>query len=407
MTIARRLAPLLLLLGACAKREAALPRSVAPTDEEIWIIARAGETSGRTSTPHAPRMLAGTTPDATPLALERTDVQATVVGPFAALRVRQIYAGPERATEGAFVLPLPPAAVFHDLVVTLGRRHIRAIVRAREEAEAIYAAALRSGRVASLLREEDGVVLGMAHLPPRTPIHVEFSYAETMPWRDGAWELVVPRLPGGTVGARIDLDGLGAITTVESPTHAIRQTTDSGEQTSVVLREPATLRDADFVLRYAVDAHASPGAVVVSSGSRGTVAALILHPIAAGGRPTALHLAAIDWGTLVVEGLPASNAAVNVSVPEGRPLVLRARVLGGTPGTVRVTTLVAGRRRTRTFTAVAAPAEAVDLLPVLWASDAVRALWPDRDAMRDLALRYGVLSPVTALVAVDATAPSE
>ena len=68
MTIARRLAPLLLLLGACAKREAALPRSVAPTDEEIWIIARAGETSGRTSTPHAPRMLAGTTPDATPLA---------------------------------------------------------------------------------------------------------------------------------------------------------------------------------------------------------------------------------------------------------------------------------------------------------------------------------------------------
>src|SRR2546427_767462 len=221
MTIARRLAPLLLLLGACAKREAALPRSVAPTDEEIWIIARAGETSGRTSTPHAPRMLAGTTPDATPLALERTDVQATVVGPFAALRVRQIYAGPERATEGAFVLPLPPAAVFHDL------------------------------------------------------------------------------------------DGLGPITTVESPTHAIRQTTASGEQTSVVLREPATLRDADFVLRYAVDTHASPGAVVVSSGSRGAVAALVLHPIAAGGRPTALHLAAIDWGTLVVEDVPASNAAVN------------------------------------------------------------------------------------------------
>jgi len=147
--------------------------------------------------------------------------------------------------------------------------------------------------------------------------------------------------------------------------------------------------------------------VVVSSGSRGTVAALVLHPIAAGGRPTALHLAAIDWGTLVVEDVPASNAAVNFSVPEGRPLVLRARVLGGTPGTVRVTTLVGGRRRTRTFTAVAAPAEAVDLLPVLWASDAVRALWPDRDAMRDLALRYGVLSPVTALVAVDATAPSE
>src|SRR5207244_3623502 len=138
-----------------------------------------------------------------------------------------------------------------------------------------------------------------------------------------------------------------------------------------------------------------------------TVAALILHPIAAGGRPTALHLAAIDWGTLVVEDVPASNAAVNVSVPEGQPLVLRARVLGGTPGTVRVTMLVAGRRRTRTFTAVAAPAEAVDLLPVLWASDAVRALWPDRDAMRDLALRYGVLSSVTALVAIDATAPSE
>src|SRR5439155_26582183 len=39
MTIARRLAPLLLLLGACAKRAAALPRSVAPTDEGSWNTA--------------------------------------------------------------------------------------------------------------------------------------------------------------------------------------------------------------------------------------------------------------------------------------------------------------------------------------------------------------------------------
>src|SRR5205085_504260 len=125
--------------------------------------------------------------------------------------------------------------------------------------EALYATALRSGRVASLLREQNGVVVGMANLAARTPIDVELSYAEWIPWRDGAWELVVPSIPAGNIGVTIDLDGVGPIATVESPTNTIDRTDAGDGRVRVSLRDPASLRHADFVLRYAAASEPVPG----------------------------------------------------------------------------------------------------------------------------------------------------
>jgi hypothetical protein len=403
MTMARYVL-VLLVLGGCAARESASPPSPRPGGEELWIVARSNDASARTQTSEAPRMFAGTTADAPALALERTAVEGTVVGTVAALRLHQTYAGPDTATDGALVLPLPSGAMLYDLVLRIGSRHIRAIVGPREEAEALYAAALRSGRTASLLGERNGVVLGMAHLAAHTPIELELAYAQLLPWRDGAWELVVPRLAGGAVGVTVDLDAVGPISTVESPTHAIERTDVGDGRVRVTVREPATLHDADLVLRYAVAADDRPGgAVAVTSGTRGSAALIVLHPVVRAGRARAFGVDTIDWGTLDVEGSPR-RLHVNAAASAGWPFVLSARVVGGTPGVVRVTTSEGGRNVVRTLTLRTLPPGAADAASILIASAELRAT-DDREERRRLALRYGLVSPETALIAIDATSP--
>ena len=177
------------------------------------------------------------------------------------------------------------------------------------------------------------------------------------------------------------------------------------DRVRVGLREPATLRDGDFVLRYAVAADTSPGGgVAVSAGVRGSAAVLVLHPVVRQGRPLAFGVDTIDWGTLAVEGGPRLLHVIAAS-PEGVPFVLSGRVVGGTAGVVRVTMADAGRRSVRALPVRAAPAGAADALSILLASRELETLTDDRDARRELALRYGLVSSETALVVVDATAP--
>jgi hypothetical protein len=405
MTLAHRLTPLVVLLAACAAKAPVLSRSSTPAADEIWIVARTDGTPGRTTPLQAPRMLAGTTAEATPLPLERTEVEGALVGPCAAIRMRQTYAGPDAATDGAFVLPLPHGATLYDLVLTIGSRHIRAIVRPREEAEALYATALRSGRVASLLREQNGVVVGMANLAARTPIDVELSYAEWIPWRAGAWELVVPSIPAGSVGVTIDLDGVGPIATVESPTHMIDRADAGDGRVRVGLRDPASLHDDDLVLRYSIAADPVPsGGVIVASGTRGTAAMLVLRPVARHGRAMAFDVDTIDWGTLAVEG-GARVTHVSAAGPEGFPFVFSTRVISGSPGAARGMVVYTGRRSRLMLPIRAAPSLAADALPVLLASGELESVAGDRRALRDLALRYGLVSSETTLVAIDATTP--
>ncbi len=383
MTIARVTMPLMLLLAGCAMRSG----TGRPPSDEIWIVARTGQSAGG-RVPQAPRLVAGTTVDAPPLVLDRTAVTGAVVGPFAALRVRQTYAGPDAATDGAFVLPLPVGAVPYDFVLTMGTRRIRAIVRPREEAEALHAAAARSGRTSSLLREENGVVVGIARLRASTPVDVELSYAQSAAWRAGAWELVVPRIPTGAVDLTLDVDA-PAVVTVDSPTHAIARRPHGDGRVQVGLRDPATLRDADLRLRWAPAS--SDGTAVFARGARGAVAAIVLPP-------PAPDVAAVDWGTLDVDGTsqPARAEA-------GTPFVSSAWVAGGTPGSVRVTTVGAGRRLVRTLPIREVGGDAADALAVLQAAADVQALAGDRGTLRAVALRHGLLSSETALVAIDAT----
>jgi hypothetical protein len=80
-------------------------------------------------------------------------------------------------------------------------------------------------------------------------------------------------------------------------------------------------------------------------------------------------------------------------------------VIGGTAGVVRVAITTAGGRRSVLVLPVRTASPGIaDALALLWATS---VLPDDRDARRELALRYGLVSPDTALVAIDATPPTK
>jgi hypothetical protein len=131
---------------------------------------------------------------------------------------------------------------------------------------------------------------------------------------------------------------------------------------------------------------------------------LVLHPIVRNGRARELGVSSIDWESLDVEGTPRKVWTI-FGVPAGAPAVVSAHVIGGTAGVVRVAITTAGGRSSVVALPVrTAPPGIADALAVLWATS---ALPDDRDARRELALRYGLVSADTALVAIDGTPPTK
>src|SRR5678815_1524945 len=87
-----------------------------------------------------------------PLPLKHTDVKARVNGYIATVEVTQEFQNPyDSKIEAVYVFPLPENAAVNEFVMTIGKRHIRGIIREREEAVEIYEEAKAQGRVASLL----------------------------------------------------------------------------------------------------------------------------------------------------------------------------------------------------------------------------------------------------------------
>ena len=142
-----------------AIRQPAGEREIVPPlgpDEELWVIARAsGAAAPSAEEPVYPSLRA-----------KATDGGVDVPLPLQAHRRRRRHRRLHRhrrrhasstttrtteKIEAVYVFPLPQNAAVNEFVMTIGERHIRGIIREREEAERIYAEAKQQGYVASLL----------------------------------------------------------------------------------------------------------------------------------------------------------------------------------------------------------------------------------------------------------------
>lgn len=271
--------------------------------EELWVISRACPPS---DLPHDDAPGCGSLmtqqPDASgrqiPVAvpLKHTDVHASILGWIATVDVQQQFQNPYSSKiEALYVFPLPENAAVNEFVMTIGDRHIRGLIREREEAKQIYAAAKAQGYAASLLTQERPNIFtqAVANIDPGKEIDIDIKYFHTLSYNDGGFDFVFPMVvgprfnppsamsgvgavargaagasgqqtevqylrpierSGQDVGVTVDIDAGVSIERIVSPSHEIeikRESDDSGKA-CVRLARTDTIPNRDFVLRYEV-----------------------------------------------------------------------------------------------------------------------------------------------------------
>jgi Ca-activated chloride channel homolog len=181
--------------------------------------------------------------------LKHTDVDATITGYIASVGVTQQYTNPyAEKIEAVYVFPLPENAGVSEFVMTIGERHIRGIVREREEAEKIYKEAKAQGYVASLMTQERPNIFTqkVANIEPGKSIDISIRYFHTLTYVDGWFEWVFPMVVGPRYNPAGSTNGVGAV--------AVGAAGTSGQKTEVQYLRPEERSGHDIALRVALDA---------------------------------------------------------------------------------------------------------------------------------------------------------
>jgi Ca-activated chloride channel family protein len=228
--------------------------------EELWIIGRpvTGEVPSRSSlldeeSPPPGGELRARLPGGrrtVPLPLKHTDVKGRISIYMASVRVRQEYHNPySQKIEAVYVFPLPEESAVREFVMTIGDRHIRGIIREREEARKIYREARRQGYVASLLTEERPNIFtqSVANIEPGREIDIDITYFHTLRYRDGEYEFVFPMVVGPRFNPPGFTGGIGAVPAGTRPGRSSRK------RSAQYLR-PAEISSHDISLELELDA---------------------------------------------------------------------------------------------------------------------------------------------------------
>lgn len=352
---------LLLVSAGCAPRPWAR-RSGVPLPE-TWVVVRDPAVARQVTAPTPPELVlrpAGTAAALDVPPLGHTRITATLLGPIVDVERTTTYR-PSPAPAEAFVFFTPAATpARQDWVIRVADRSLTVRIRDRVDAEAVAA----DPRVALASTDALGRVVVPVGTIVSSTVELRTETAGLVPWRDGAYELRVPREPAGDVAFAADVYGPGPVVVVSSPSHAIDAIASSLEHLHVALREPGSLRDDDFVLRYRVDPGGHPGAVVMAPGGA-DVLGVVIHPLEAAHEPVAAADVAIDWnGTPVADVRPATLGPVAA----GTPLVVLARARGAIAGPVLVRARIGRQVRTLTLARDdAVPAAGRRALSLLWA----------------------------------------
>jgi Ca-activated chloride channel homolog len=328
-----------------ARRQLLDPRSLPSRDEELWVIAKSSVDElpkPGDDTPGSGAML-GRLPQQekeVPLPLKHTDVRASISAYIATVEVTQQFHNPyDQKIEAVYVFPLPHNAAVNEFVMSIGERRIRGIIRERQEAEQIYAAAKSQGHVASLLTQERPNIFtqSVANIEPGKAVDINIRYFNTLAYDDGWYEFVFPMVVGprfnppglkdgvGAVGRNstegrvtrvpdlntneqgngtrvtrpsekvvpylgpgersghdiavaVDIDAGVAIEEFASRTHVIASEAKSPERLLVRLSPRDSIPNKDFVLRYRVTGGAIKSSLLTHRDERGGYFTLMLYP---------------------------------------------------------------------------------------------------------------------------------
>ncbi len=168
--------------------------------DELWIVSRNSENdSPADETPDAGSLMVEVENHIVPMPLTHTDVKANVNGNIGTVEVTQNFSNPfTDKIEAVYIFPLPHNAAINEFIMTIGKRHIRGIIRERTEAEKIYREARQQGYVATLLTEERPNIFkqSVANIEPGREIDVTIKYFQTIDYVDGWYEFMFPMVVG-------------------------------------------------------------------------------------------------------------------------------------------------------------------------------------------------------------------
>jgi Ca-activated chloride channel homolog len=172
----------------------------------------------------------------------------------------------------------------------VGARVIQGSVQARGDARRAYQRARARGRTAALLEQERPNLFrqAVANIRPGERVSVRLRFVQTVAWRDGGYELVLPLRSGatGALAAQPVGDasvratvGLGvALASIGSPSHDVSVTGSGAGARAVTLRSARVAADRDYVLRYAPAVSVAAPSVLTSEGPDGRYLTLQIHP---------------------------------------------------------------------------------------------------------------------------------
>ncbi|MDH3349600.1 MAG: VIT and VWA domain-containing protein [Desulfobulbaceae bacterium] len=131
--------------------------------------------------------------------LKSTDVKVNIRGVIADVRVTQRYTNQGgRPINGRYIFPASTRAAVHGMTMTIGERVIRAEIKRKEKAKAIFNEAKKSGKSASLLSQQRPNVFSMevANIMPGDTIDIELHYSELLVPEEKVYSFVFPTVVG-------------------------------------------------------------------------------------------------------------------------------------------------------------------------------------------------------------------
>lgn len=226
--------------------------------EEFLVVALA-DSRQYASSWHGGTLLAISEGKKQPLPVQKTAVQARVVAYISTVTVAQHFNNPYTSTiDGLYLFPLPANAALNDFIMTIGSRHIRGVIRARDEAEEIYSAAKRQGYTASLLNEDSPGLFSqsIANIEPGKVIETQITYFHALTLTNGWWQFVFPIAPNPAnsvdFSLNLSIDAGLPITNQECKSHQVNISSASSDKLSVSLSHSNGVASGDFVFRYQV-----------------------------------------------------------------------------------------------------------------------------------------------------------
>ena len=307
-----------------ASKKKALQLDLQP-GEELWIIARATDTKAANPNPEVPGCGAlmatlPNQPEQVPVPLKHTAVEGNIDGYIATVDVTQQFHNPyDSKIEAVYVFPLPQNAAVNEFVMTVGDRKIRGIIREREKAEQIYAAAKSQGHVAALMTQERPNIFTqkVANIEPGKKIDINIRYFNTLRYDDGAYEFVFPMVVGPRFNPPAMTAGVGAVArggqgasgqktevqylaphersghdislslniaagvdveNVHCVNHAVNVQEICESQRRVTLSSRGSIPNRDFVLRYKVAGDQIKTAMLTHEDDHGKYFTMMLYP---------------------------------------------------------------------------------------------------------------------------------